>query len=180
MGYSLLSILNTCFWVCLVFAVFFFILSIVLFFVLDIKKIFSIRTGLAQAKTVKEMQQANESTGRLRVNGKTQTSKLTEKTKAKGRVPAVVPPTNEERAMFGQNNVSNVSNVSAEGAEATTVLSEPEETLVPQPQEYAETSVLSPQTTDEFAQNTMRSDMPRVELKIIKKEIFIHTNEMIV
>ena len=74
---DIISVLNTCFILCLAFAVLFFIISVVLFFVFDIRTVYNIRSGRAQAKTVKEMQQANNTTGRLRVGKTTQTSKLT-------------------------------------------------------------------------------------------------------
>ena len=94
MDASFISTLNTLFWVCLSFTILFFILSVVLFFVFDIKGIFFIKTGRAQAKTVKEMEAANENTGRLRVGKKTMTSQL--KKENKGVRKAVVTPPSQE------------------------------------------------------------------------------------
>ena len=70
-----ISIFNTAFVVCLSMAILFFIISVVLFFIFDIKTIYMIRSGKAKAKTVKEMQAANADTGRLRIGNKTQTEK---------------------------------------------------------------------------------------------------------
>ena len=89
MNIQIIEIFNVCFWICLIFAILFLIVSIVQFFAFDIKGIFNLKTGRAQAKTIKEMELANESTGRLRVEGKTQTSKLTESEKLVKRAPAV-------------------------------------------------------------------------------------------
>ena len=55
---DLISIFRICFYVCLAFTILFFIISVVLFFLFDIKTIFNIRTGRAKQKTIKEMQAA--------------------------------------------------------------------------------------------------------------------------
>lgn len=62
---NLINIFETGFIICLAFCILFFIISVVLFFVFDIKTIFSIRTGRAQKKKIGEMTQQNELTGRL-------------------------------------------------------------------------------------------------------------------
>ena len=91
---DLINIFQTCFQVCLAFTVLFFIITVILFFLFDIRAIFNIRTGRAKNKTIKEMQQANSNTGRLRVGGKTLTSKL-EKAK-KGKDAVVSPPPHKQ------------------------------------------------------------------------------------
>lgn len=73
------GLLNTIFIVCLALAIVFFIITIVLFFLFDIRTIFNIRSGKAAAKTVKEMETANASTGRLRVGKVTNTGTLDKK-----------------------------------------------------------------------------------------------------
>lgn len=78
---SIISIFKTCLQFCIAFAILFLVISIVLFFVFDIRAIFSIRTGRAKKKTIKEMQEANNKTGRLRVGGKTMTSQLSKEDK---------------------------------------------------------------------------------------------------
>ena len=45
---STLSILQTCFSVCVAFCILFFIITVVLFFLFDIRTIFNIRTGRAK------------------------------------------------------------------------------------------------------------------------------------
>lgn len=73
------SLLNTIFIVCLVLTVVFFVITLILFFLFDIRTIFNIRTGKAAAKTVKEMETANANTGRLRVGKVTNTGTLGKK-----------------------------------------------------------------------------------------------------
>ena len=95
---DLISIFRICFYICLAFTILFFIISVVLFFLFDIKTIFNIRTGRAKQKTIKEMQAANNSTGRLRVDGKTLTSQLSKNDKKnikKKRENIIVPPQTE-------------------------------------------------------------------------------------
>ena len=56
-----LEIYQTLFTVFLVLTIVFFILSIVFFFVFDIRRIFSIKTGRAVRKSVKELNEINRS-----------------------------------------------------------------------------------------------------------------------
>ena len=60
------NIFNIAFIAVLVMGIVFLIISVVLFFVFDIKTIYSIRSGRAEAKAIKEMSQANAQSGRLR------------------------------------------------------------------------------------------------------------------
>lgn len=172
MGASVINTMNTLFWICLSFSVLFFIISIVLFFVFDIRTIFNIKTGRAQAKTVKEMKAANESTGRLRVAGKTQTSKLSDREKAVAREPAVKPPAEDEKKQYYS------------GGDETEVLQEDEGTEVlgtPPAQEpfYAETSVLSEIDTRHTEDIQSDNGESKIGFRVVKKQMYIHTNEMI-
>ncbi len=65
------------FWICLVAAVIFLIITVAMFFFFNIPLIFSIRTGRAKKKTIEEMQRANSETGRLRPVGRFSTANLT-------------------------------------------------------------------------------------------------------
>ncbi len=169
MNTSVIGTLNTCFWVCLSFTVLFFVISVILFFVFDIKTIFNIKTGRAQAKTVKEMKAANESTGRLRVDGKTQTSKLSEKEKDAGRIPAVTPPPPDTRNQYYNS-----------GSEDTEVLSQKEAKNNEYGNYgYAETSVLSEKMTDDFKRPAVSQNAGEIKLRVVKKAVYIHTNEVI-
>lgn len=164
MDTSFIQTLNTCYWICLSFTILFFAISIVLFFIFDIKTIFNIRTGRARAKTVKEMKAANESTGRLRVDGKTQTTKLSDKEKNAERAPAVTLPTPEEQGNYYRD-----------GADETSLLSQQP---MPANTHFAETTVLSG-LKDTAVQN-VNSPLPNESyFKVIKKVVCVHTNEII-
>lgn len=93
---DLINIFQTCFQVCLAFTVLFFIITVILFFLFDIRTIFNIRTGRAKNKTIKEMQQANNKTGRLRVGGKTLTSKLEKAKKGIPKDTVFTPPPHKQ------------------------------------------------------------------------------------
>ena len=180
MDASVIEILNTLFWVCLSGAVLFFVISVVLFFVFDIRTIFNIKTGRAQAKTVKEMKAANESTGRLRVAGKTQTSKLTKEQVAESRVPAVTPPDNAT-----QNQYYNMGASETEALERETeILHQGEdETSLLSPEQpdgnYSETSVLSEVGSVNNYGPVIDENEARVDFRVIKNILLVHTNEII-
>lgn len=180
MGASVISTMNTLFWICLSFTVLFFVISVVLFFVFDIRTIFNIRTGRARAKTVKEMKAANENTGRLRVAGKTQTSKLSENEKSVSREPAVVPPKSEERNQYYNYNGGEDTEVL--GNEGTQILgdsgTEVPEQPVAQRTNYAETSVLS-ENNIYHTEDIHTDDEKPIGFRVVKKEVYVHTNEMI-
>lgn len=181
---GIIDIMNTCFMVCLAFAILFLVISIILFFLFDIRTIFNIKTGRAQAKTVKEMQVANASTGRLRVGGKTQTSKLTKEQKNKNRAPAVISPS---QAAVQQNFQTSYTD-NAGSAETELLQQDAGETeilnktalqssdigntpisLVP----GAETSVLNQSQYNDI------DNAKDIHFVITKKIICIHTDEII-
>lgn len=133
---DLISIFRICLYICLAFTILFFIISVVLFLLFDIKTIFNIRTGRAKQRTIKEMQAANNSTGRLRVDGKTLTSKLSKDNKknyAKKKENLIVPPwskpvkhQNENQNKFSYGDGSENTTVLTQEAEPTAVLSQPD------------------------------------------------------
>ena len=178
-----IDIFDTCFKVCLSFTIFFLILSVALFFIFDIKTIYSIRTGSAKKKTIKEMQAANDTTGRLRVGNKTLTSKLPKGESGRIRGPVIIPPSHAK-----------VDNSNAEASSETEVLQDnPTELLQDNPTEvlneqFAQTEVLSQMHhyDERTAQVTMAWDNAEAEaiikeigFEIVKKEMFIHTDEQI-
>lgn len=179
MDTSVINVLNTLFWVCLAGAILFFVIAAVLFFVFDIRTIFNIKTGRAQAKTVKEMQAANESTGRLRVAGKTQTTKLTKEQKAEPRVPAVVPPEAGTKNQYYNSSANETdilekeTEVLHQGEDETSLLS-PE-----QPNNnYSETTLLSDINNNSY-EHVVDENEARVGFRVIKNIVFVHTNEII-
>ena len=75
-GSGMINFFSTCFLVCLILSILFFVAAVVMFFAFNIPLIFNIRTGRAKRKTIEEMQRANSETGRLRRGDKSLTSKL--------------------------------------------------------------------------------------------------------
>ncbi len=167
-----INILNTLFWICLSFTILFFIIAVVLFFVFDIKKIFDIKTGRARAKVVKEMKAANESTGRLQVPLKPQTSKLSKNRKNTSRPPAVIPPKPEERENFYHSEKKTAEST---GEQATALL---QENTFSEPV-FAETSVLSSPAQGHTDNLKIKNDENTIGFRVIKKSLYIHTNERI-
>lgn len=62
----MISIYHTAFIVCLVLAIVFLIISIILFIKFDIRKIFDMRTGRGAKRTIQKMEEINARTGKLR------------------------------------------------------------------------------------------------------------------
>ena len=178
---SLINIFETCFQVCLAFTVLFLVISIVLFFLFDIRAIFNIRTGRAKNKTIKEMQAANSTTGRLRVGGKTLTSKLSKEQKNRSRGPVVVPP---QPAQDYSTNPTEV--LPSDGSENTTEVLQSEYAqteVLNQSSGEGETSRLSELTPEKVErssqQNDVSSNVQDIHFEVIKKVVCIHTNEVI-
>lgn len=180
---TVISVLSTCFMVCLAFTILFFAISVILFFLFDIRTIFNVKTGRAQAKTVKEMQTANASTGRLRVGGKTQTSKLTKEQRNKTKVPTVIPPQHTGEQQLSMNSYTQQSG----SAETELLHQNVEENREPAKNETffqpadtgnipmqfipeAETSVLNQRQLDETKD---------IHFVVKKKILLIHTDEVI-
>ncbi len=176
---DLISIFRICFYICLAFTILFFIISVVLFFLFDIKTIFNIRTGRAKQKTIKEMQAANNSTGRLRVDGKTLTSQLSknDKKNIKKRENIIVPPQTEP---VKEQYVNQSKTPYGDGSENTTVL---------QPQADIQSYDPGAQTTQQLSESDMNNigydnsfaydNVKNVNFQIVKKLVVIHTDEII-
>lgn len=181
---STLSILQTCFSVCVAFCILFFIITVVLFFLFDIRTIFNIRTGRAKRKTVSEMQAANSQTGRLRVEGKTLTSKLDKQRRSKKL--KITPPNNSPVQMQSGNggsqntapvDYSNGGSASPKydvGAAPTSLLNNYDYDASPtgrldQNEQVAE----KPQSMPAVAAQ------PLASFRVCKKIVVVHTNEII-
>ena len=175
---SLINIFDTCFKVCFAFTVLFLIISVILFFLFDIKAIFSIRTGRAKKKTVKEMQVANSKTGRLRVDGKTLTSKLSKEQKEKTRAPIITPP--QPRVDSSSSPTELLQDSNDKPTEVLQGDSAQTEVLSNNTDEGA-TSVLSEFDTAELRQHdkTLEEAIREISFTISKKIMYIHTDEVI-
>lgn len=187
MGNTLIDLFGTCQKICIAFAVLFLIISVVLFFLFDIKTIFNIRTGRAKKKTIKEMENANNNTGRLRVGGKTLTSKLKAEDKNKVRSAVITPP------QASDSQSSNATDVLTDNNK-TEILSDNNLTEVLSP-DLSLTQVLrqddneATDITSELSElNTTtlgnKNNLPEVKPEdinfvVVKKELYIHTDETI-
>lgn len=144
-----ISLLNTGFIICLVGAILFFVLSVILFFVFDIKSIFMIRTGRAQAKTVKEMESINASTGRL-ISGKAPhpSEKKKKNTGKLKNQPVIQPPVAAPAVPEGQPAVTeeivyDSQDTAAGGYTEPLAPEDSGQTSLLQPEQASETTVLS-------------------------------------
>lgn len=163
---QLISVLHTCFTVFLVVAVIMVILSVALFFLLNIVEVFNIMTGRAVRKTVQEMEEANNSTGRLRKVNKIAMGDITAPTMTDELIANSVT----------ESLQNNAAQTEAQGSENTTVLNEGtgDTTLL----NSGETSVLSMvniHTNDEKNQQPINIG----KFLIVKSEMLIHTDEVI-
>lgn len=191
---SSISIFHIGFVICLSGAILFFVISAVLFFVFDIRTIFAIRSGRAQAKTVKEMEMVNSSTGRLRPGKKNSSRESSQKKNTKKqerRAPAVQPPVIQPPVAV--NPAAQAQDAAADYEEGVTEKLAPDaapnnavgtdETVLLS--EVGETAVLS--TTDDYAAPpvpqaaaapVVQNNAP-VYFEIVKKIICLDTDEVI-
>ncbi len=168
---STISLLKICFSICLALTIVFFIIAVVLFFVFDIRTIFNIRTGRAKRKTVQEMQEANSRTGRLRVDGKTQTAQLRKENKPRKGQPVIQPPT-KSNAYLRNNVTEDVREASRQYEERQRPYDDEAST-----RELEETAMLnqSPYDTRQTELLTER----KVKFNITKKVVIVHTKEIV-
>lgn len=198
---NLINLFNTCFYVCLVLTILFFVVSVVLFFLFDIRSIFNIKTGRAMQKTIKEMQSVNSSTGRLRVGGKTLTSELSSdrKKKKKNRKKAsadYISSSDKDKAktdtVHHDEYKTEVTDNNwrgsdmFDGAQKTTVLQgEPDPTSVLYPKGFSSydygTQPTSQLSDNDFEnnQNTPYGNVRNIHFGVVKKLILINTDEII-
>lgn len=192
-----ISFFHIGFVICLAGAILFFVISAILFFVFDIRTIFSIRSGRAQAKTVKEMEMVNSSTGRLRAGKKNTTRESSQKKgtkKQERRAPAIQPPviqppSADYAAGQAQDSAADYEEgvteklVPGGGSEETSLLSEAGETEVLNP--AGETEVLNPAGNIAASPAVQAAETPApqssgpVYFEIVKKIICLDTDEVI-
>lgn len=180
-----INVLRTCFQVCLALTIVFFVINIVLFFVFDIRTIFNIRTGRAKRKTVREMQAANDSTGRLRVGGKTLTAQLEPESAPKKKKTFTVMPPPEPIKMPEGNITTTV--LQYESAQ-TEVLKKAQEVITSYDPGTAPTSQLSQeqlqnsrsQSTSQYSGYSDEYGDKNIHFTVTKYLVYIHTEERIV
>lgn len=192
---DMLSVLNTAFVICLAMTILFFVVSVILFFLFDIKTIYMIRSGRAQAKTVKEMEEINSSTGRLRGTAK-QTDK--DRKKKSRNAPVVQTPTESQvqpdpaeyadgtevldyeskttEKLSGSANAQSRNVPVFDDSSQTTILAQEAETSVLNIE--SETTVLSQQTQPQLSSD-YGTEVVATFFDVVKKIIISDTDEVI-
>ncbi len=194
-----INMLHTGFIVCLVLAIVFFLISVLLFFVFDIKNVFMVRTGRAAKKEIRKLQDENFNTGRLRApqNGSiygnsgamTQSGKMTERIQEKKTIPTTSGEETEQLAGMEETELlgSTEETEQLTSMEETELLGSTEETELLRDGEETEllsnieeTTVLGGEETTVL--NTANlANQPHLNRKyvILKDEMTIHTNEIV-
>lgn len=184
----MISVLNTGFIICLSAAILFLIISVVLFFLFDIKTIFMIRSGRAQAKSIKEMQEANASTGRLMNTKKNQKKTQTRTYDESAAKPAPVAEVKTPAYDDGSGKTEALDNVpDPDGSDETMILSQDqpgfnggEETTILKAE--SETTVLSGAAeggTEILSRIRPQQPVADIYFEIVKKVICCDTEEII-
>ena len=183
---QIIAVYQAGFIACLCLAVVFAALTIFIFFKLKIRQVFDFLTGREQRRTIKQMEQENAKTGKLRedtfIPGTTGDLYKT----PSGSIPPVIYP------VIGEMNTGTEptqktyypSDAAGEGAEETTLLpneGNEETTLLNENQgglygEPGETTVLT-QTASGTEKSEERRKSGRFE--IVKENMWIHTDEII-
>lgn len=176
----------------------FLVLAVVLFFVLDIRDVLGYLTGRSARKKIKEMEEANASTGRLSVRERTNMQYVAQEMKDDMGVRGQVVPGARKVEHVVEQQPQQVAPVqmpntqtSPQQEEATDVLQqEIYETEVLQPDmdsttllqtnDMAETSLLKEEILEDGATATLKIKMDTDGVFRIERElIFIHTDEVI-
>ena len=167
------------FYICLAAAILFFVLSIVLFFIFDIRAVFAMRTGRVRAKTIKEMEEVTSASGRLNYNKKGKSGETKAKTpppkKPQLQQPQSQEPPKPVKAPESTSITEELNIPEASGSDETALLGEnrSETSVLSQPGIIgaAETSVLV--NTEELIGEADKS------FRVVKKLIVTGTDEII-
>jgi len=169
---KLIEILKTGYIICLVLTIMFFLISVLLFFVFDIKQVFLVRTGRAAKRDIRKLEEENFNTGRLSQykagnrnfsnSGSLENSQELPKTEQMSQNPVPVPP--------APPNVSGVQE-----SFATTVLGQNDTTVLNN--EF--TTVLNNGATTVLSQGMQGAIHETRKFRVVKKEMHIHTEEIL-
>lgn len=192
---KVISMLNTGFIICLVLTIVFFLISVLLFFVFDIKNVFLVRTGRAARKEIQKLQNDNFNTGRLMKyqnnhvygeSGSFDTSENIGKTETMDM--SRVNGGNQQDYYAQQYNQTAMSYNSAtqqpyanQNTEATAVLNSYETEVLSDSNNYdSQTTVLNEGTTTVLNTGMMQTQggLNR-KFDILKNQMIIHTEEVI-
>lgn len=166
---KLLELLQTGFIVCLVLTIVFFLISVLLFFVFNIKQVYMVLSGKAAKRDIRKLQEENFNTGRLSKyqskNVYTASLELSQDISRTERMDVVAEPQNVVTNPVETNNTVN----------STTVLGQNETTVL----NGEMTTVLNAGATTVLSQNMQGSTSANRMFNVIKNEMHIHTEEVI-
>lgn len=179
---QLINFFHVGFIICLCLAVIFAIVSIILFFQLRIREVFDFLTGRAQKRTVKQMEEENAKTGKLRQNfySDLKSSDLYPDTSGRisaGKSVSITEPINSktdptektvQSARISPNQERNETTLLNSGSEETTLLSSGS----------GETVLLTPDMEAAIHKETEAKSSIGTFI-IIKEQMEIHTQEHI-
>lgn len=198
---QLIAIYHTGFIICLCLTILFAVLSVVIFFRFKIRRVFDFLTGRAQKRTIRQMEEENAQTGKLRQDTYVpETTGDLYKTPSGSIPPVIYPPTGEvatgseptekmhangsvsqgdERTEILPEGSEETTLLQGDGSEETTLLSgSADETTVPLYGAQGETMLLTPEL-----EKAMREEREKKaysgRFEIIKETMLIHTEERI-
>ena len=188
------QILQIGFYICLAVAVLFFIVTLLLFFLFDIRTIFAARTGKQKAKSIKELQEANTSTGRLmrrkpssRKTGSPENKKPVIKkgvVLSPGEIDGSAATAKIKKGKTAEIKAKNAT--SADGSGETALLDDGSEETAILGAERVMTSVLDSPTvrldsadTTVLVESASIPDVEGVRFDIVKKAVLVHTEEIV-
>lgn len=198
---QLIAIYHTGFIICLCLTILFAVLSVVIFFRFKIRRVFDFLTGRAQKRTIRQMEEENAQTGKLRQDTYVpETTGDLYKTPSGSIPPVIYPPTGEvatgseptekmhtngsvsqgdERTEILPEGSEETTLLQGDGSEETTLLSgSTDETTVPLYGAQGETMLLTPEL-----EKAMREEREKKaysgRFEIIKETMLIHTEERI-
>lgn len=164
-----INLYHTLFLICMTVFLIGIVLTVVLFILLDIRRIFGIKTGRSVKKKVREMAEENEKTGRLiRIQPVVATADITSKKLRKsGRLSR---PGSQESVH------SSSANMEYQGSEDTSVLQNQQMT-----EGSADTALLQNYISETQNAGNDRGDKDQTygRFAIVKSIVIIHTNEMV-
>lgn len=181
---QLIALYHTGFIICLILTILFAIVSIAIFFLFKIRKVFDVLTGRAEKRIIRQMEEENAQTGKLRRD--TYVPEVTGDlyTTPSGSVPPVIYPPTGEVATGGEPtekmrmDVQPVQDQTGEGSEATTLLDSGSEETTLLNGEPCGTTLLTPEMMNS-QQEESRKKPYSGRFEIIKEEMLIHTEERI-
>ncbi len=171
---KLLEILQMGYIICLVLAIVFFLISVLLFFVFDIRNIFLIRTGRAAKRDIRKLAEKNFQTGQLRRPDAGKYDMSNSGSLDESQETDVTEPMGKETDAVQQSQFISQGEQET-GAEGTTVLGQNETTVL----NGEFTTVLNAGATTVLNQEEAERIGRKRVFILIKNEMYIHTEEII-